>query len=192
MLIREETESDWAAVRRVTIDAFANSDMGYNGEYELVEAIRLGCEGHVSLVACDHDDIVGHILFSPVVIHDARCELHGMGLAPMSVTPAMQRQGIGSLLVEFGLNRLRTDGNPFVVVIGHPEYYARFGFERATEYGIEHGFNGIPQEVFFIRPTLDHERLRFDGAAKAHFRREFGPQFETASSIDRKLPPESM
>jgi putative acetyltransferase len=80
-------------------------------------------------VAEDDGAIVGHILFTPVVV-EGRPAL-GMGLAPLAVLPGRQRQGIGSQLVRRGLDSLRERGCPFVVVVGHPEYYPRFGFEPA-------------------------------------------------------------
>ncbi len=69
-----------------------------------------------------------------------------MGLAPMAVAPDCQRRGIGTLLVQAGLNELSQSGCPIVVVLGHPEYYPRFGFVPAAELGITHGFEGIPQD----------------------------------------------
>lgn len=104
----------------------------------------------LSLVAIDNDCIVGHILFSPVTGETKNGSLSGMGLAPMAVLPEYQRQGIGSKLVRHGLALLRERNCPFVIVIGHPEYYPRFGFVPASRYGLKSQWKGIPDETFMI------------------------------------------
>jgi putative acetyltransferase len=74
----------------------------------------------------------------------------GMGLAPMAVLPDRQREGIGSQLVRRGLDILRDRGCPFAVVVGHPEYYPRFGFERASQHGLKSQWDGMPDEAFMV------------------------------------------
>ena len=100
----------------------------------------------LSLVAL-RGEPVGHILFTPVSIHSAHGQIQGMGLGPLSVLPDYQGQGIGSQLIVSGLERLKARGIPFVTVVGHPGYYTRFGFEPAAEFGIKHGFKGLPQSL---------------------------------------------
>jgi putative acetyltransferase len=101
------------------------------------------------LVAED-DTIVGHVLFTPVVVESAGRRVLGMGLAPIAVLPDRQRQGIGSQLVRRGLDILLERGCPFVVVVGHPEYYPRFGFERASARGLASQWEGIPDAAFMV------------------------------------------
>lgn len=173
--IRAELPDDLAAIRNVTIQAFADSEFGHNGEAELIDLLRANCKQSVSLVACSKGRIVGHILFTPVVIRAADQEFHGMGLAPMSVAPDCQKVGVGSRLVTSGLEQLTDDSCPFVVVLGHPEYYPRFGFLPASQYGISHGFSGIPQDVFFIN-ILDSAMMQSPTIGSAYYRPEFGPQ----------------
>lgn len=94
-----------------------------------------------------------------------------MGLAPMAVKPDRQKQGIGSSLVERGLEILREQGCPFVIVLGHPEYYPRFGFERASKYGLLSQWEGVPDEAFMVI-VLDQTALEsVSGVAK--YRAEF-------------------
>lgn len=167
--IRTETPAEHLAVRQVIVAAFAGSEYGHNGEAEIVERLRADCDDVLSLVAVADGEVVAHIFFSPVSIGDVL----GMGLAPMAVAPDDQRSGVGTALVEAGLQRLAADGCPFVVVLGHPDYYPRFGFSPAAEHGITHGFDGIPQDVFFVK-FLDENAKRANGTAR--FQSEFGPQ----------------
>ncbi len=119
MIIRDDTRNDVPAVRRVVVAAFDQEE-----EANLVDALRDCGDAVISLVAEDDGEIVGHILFSRLQAPD-RC----IGLAPVSVTPSRQNQGIGSKLIREGLARAQRDGWQAVFVLGEPEYYARFGFE---------------------------------------------------------------
>ena len=142
--IRDETPEDAAGVRHVNETAF-----GQPAEAGLVEKLRQACTDRLSLVAVE-DGVVGHILFTPVVLESAGRRIVGMGLAPLAVRPDRQRQGIGSLLVRRGLDLLRERGCPFVVVVGHPEYYPRFGFERASAHGLLSQWEGMSDAVFMV------------------------------------------
>ena len=97
--------------------------------------------------------MVGHILFRPAVISPQLpegVESSGMGMAPMPVLAAFQCRGIGSALGREGLRRLRASGVPFVIGLGHPELYPRFGFKRASRHGIGSSWEGVPVEAFMI------------------------------------------
>ncbi len=173
--IRDEMTGDHDQIRKVTMDAFANSRFGHNGEADLIDALRRNCDQLLSLVAWSDNEIVGHILFSPVVIRTSQTELYGMGLAPMSVMPAVQNIGVGSSLATTGLDRLFATDCPFVVVLGHPTYYPRFGFQPAWQFRISHGFVGIAQDpvryrLFMIPAIL--EKATFSIAIFALFARE--------------------
>lgn len=173
--IRAETPDDHQYVRTVTVEAFADSELGHHGEAELIEALRHTSGTSLSLVACRDHEAVGHILFTPVVIRTAQAESQGMGLGPLAVTPRLHRTGIGAALVTAGCARLFANACPFIVVLGRPEYYARFGFHPASQYHIHHGFTGVPQDRFSIRigpdGTLEQRR---DGVA--YYCPEFGAQ----------------
>lgn len=141
MLIRAERRNDKAAIYEVNVAAFESS-----GEAELVEALREQAEPIISLVAEDGEAVVGHIMFSPVSL-STDPELRVMGLAPMAVTPAHQRQGVGLALVRAGLERCKEMGFSAVVVLGHPEYYPRFGFLQASRFGLHCEYEA-PEEAF--------------------------------------------
>jgi putative acetyltransferase len=162
--IREEKPEDVPAVRRVNELAFEQP-----AEADLVDKLRLACADALSLVAVD-DGVVGHILFTPVVTESAR-RVSGMGLAPMAVAPDRQRQGIGSELVRRGLEMLRQRGCPFVVVVGHPEYYPRFGFEPASARGIVSQWDGIPDAAFMVLILDANAMAGVSGVAR--YREEF-------------------
>ncbi len=162
--IREEEPCDQAAVRHVNEVAFENGP-----EAAIVDKLRASCDNYVSFVAVEQGNVVGHILFTPVTLENGG--LVGMGLAPMAVLPSHQRQGIGSLLVRYGLEHLRQSGCPFVIVLGHPEYYPRFGFERASHYKLLSRWEGIPDEAFMV-VVFDPDALPKAGGV-AKYRDEF-------------------
>lgn len=164
--VREERPDDEAAIRVVNERAFPTAV-----EADLVDALRVACSDALSLVAEADGRIVGHILFSPVRIEGAHGDRIGMGLAPMAILPERQRQGIGAALVRDGLRRLHERGCPFVIVLGHPDYYPRFGFERASLYGITSQWDGIPDEALLVLfPARPREG---DFAGTARYRHEF-------------------
>ena len=142
-----------------------------DAEADIVDALRSQCDNLLSLVAEKNNHVVGHILFSPVTIETEDGIQQGMGLAPMAVLPEFQRQGIGSQLVETGLAVLRERGVRFVVVLGHPDYYPRFGFEPASRYGIRCQWEGVPDEAFMVL-LLDGE-AQGELAGTAYYREEF-------------------
>jgi putative acetyltransferase len=139
--IRPERADDAAAVRAVHCAAFPT-----DAEARLVERLRACGAACVSLVAEVDDAVVGHVLFSPVSVVAASGCRQGLGLAPLAVLPAHQRCGVGSALVREGLAVCRQAGWAFVVVLGHPGYYPRFGFRQASaaglgnEYGADKAF----------------------------------------------------
>lgn len=165
-MIRDEAERDAAAVRGLLEQAFESPV-----EAGIVDALRLACADRISLVAEHDGDVAGHILFTPVEIVSAAGPVRGYGLAPMAVVPVLQRRGIGSGLVRAGVARVRDTGAPFVIVIGHPSYYPRFGFVPASRYGVRCQWPSIPDEAVMLL-VLDHTRAG-SLAGEARYRPEF-------------------
>ena len=163
--VRHEGPGDPASIYSVNVRAF-----GQPAEAELVSALRERGQITLSLVAVREGRIVGHILFSPVTIESDNEIYPAVGLGPMAVLPELQRQGIGSLLIKAGLEECRQVGHERVVVLGHAEYYPRFGFIPASQYGVQCEYD-VPDEVFM---ALELREEAFQGkAGTAKYQPEF-------------------
>ncbi len=149
IVIRDETDADAIAIGEVTAAAFMSLAISNHTEQFIIEALRAAGALSVSLVAEMDGRVVGHIAFSPVTISDGTPGWYGLG--PVSVLPDYQRQGIGNALIREGLSRLEGMNARGCCLVGHPNYYRRFGFENAPGLVVE----GVPPEVFFA--------LSFDG-----------------------------
>jgi putative acetyltransferase len=160
--IREERPDDVPAVRDLNRRAF-----GQDQESNIVDALRANAAALLSLVATLNGQVVGHIMYSPRSI-DGKFE--GAALGPMAVLPECQRRGIGSKLIEAGNRKLKDDGCPFIIVVGHADYYPRFGFRPASEHGIKCEWD-VPDDVFMLL-VLDEAKMEaFSGLAR--YRNEF-------------------
>ena len=145
MEVRSERDGDHDAIRRVNELAFEQP-----AEADLVDALRSSDAWlpELSLVAEEDGDLVGHALFTVAQL-DTGPEL--LSLAPMAVLPGRQRSGVGAAMVREGLERARATDYPLVAVLGHAEYYPRFGFEAARAYGITTPHD-VPDEVWMVLP----------------------------------------
>ena len=150
LIVRAETPADVDTIAVVTEAAFATLEISDHTEQFIVEALRAAGALTVSLVAEREGRVVGHIAFSPVTISAGTPGWYGLG--PVSVLPECQRQGIGAALVREGLAQLRRLGAHGCCLVGHPDYYPRFGFEHPADLSVE----GVPSEIVFVLP--------FDGA----------------------------
>lgn len=158
--VRAEKPEDIAVIHQINAQAF-----GSPAEANLVDELRRNGKAVFSFVAEDNGRVIGHILFSEVVIEDLDKRLCGVGLAPMAVSPERQNEGIGSRLVEHGLKACREARYPFTVVLGHPEFYPRFGFVPASRFGIKSEYD-VRDEVFMILELQEGSLAGFAGIAK--------------------------
>jgi len=165
MNVRAESTDDYAAVRQVNEQAFGRVE-----EAALVDALRGRAGPNISLVAEMHGRIVGHIFFSSVRVESEAGEFAALGLAPMAVLPEFQNRGIGSELVRRGLEESRRLGHEIVVVLGHPEYYPRFGFVPARGKGLSCEYP-VPDEVFMALELSEGALAGRRGLVK------YGPEF---------------
>jgi putative acetyltransferase len=150
MIIRREKKEDFKSIYEIHVKAFKQKD-----ESKLVERIRSSKNfiPELSLVAEENGKILGHILFSKIKIIGEE-EYESLALAPMAVLPELQRRGIGSKLIKEGLNKARELGFNSVIVLGHKDYYPRFGFERASKWNIKCPFE-VPDEAFMAIELID-------------------------------------
>jgi len=146
MIIRPEKKKDYTAIHSVNELAFGGRD-----EANLIQALRKsdGFIPELSLVAVQKGEVIGHILFSPIVIKSKERVISALALAPMAVHPKFKNKGVGSRLVRRGLEDCQRLGYKIVVVIGHPGYYSRFGFLPARDKGLKVAFS-VPDEAFMV------------------------------------------
>jgi putative acetyltransferase len=142
--IRSETDADVNAIAEVTVAAFKTLEISNQTEQYVIKALREAKALTISLVAEVDGCVIGHIAFSPITISDGTQNWYGLG--PVSVLPEYQRQGIGKALIQAGLARLKRLQAQGCRLVGHPDYYKKFGFKNVP--GLLH--EGVPQEVFFV------------------------------------------
>jgi len=150
MVIRNETDADIGAIAEVTMAAFETLEISNHTEQFIIEALRAAGALTVSLVAELHGRVIGHIAFSPVTVSDGTQDWYGLG--PVSVSPDYQRKGVGTALMLEGLSRLKNLNAQGCLVVGHPEYYRKFGFRNEPGLVLE----GVPPEVFFALSFHGH------------------------------------
>ncbi|WP_018693442.1 GNAT family N-acetyltransferase [Algicola sagamiensis] len=149
MQIRSEQPHDNDQITQVVQAAFIDHPHGANNEHLIVSQLRKDNAMYLSFVALIHDTLVGHICFSEVHIDGKQMQWYGLG--PISVLPEFQRQGVGSALIQHGLNTLKELGASGTVLVGEPTYYQRFGFQHAAQLT----FPGVPPEYFMALSFLD-------------------------------------
>ena len=143
-LIRQERAQDIPGIRYVNEQAFDRTD-----EADIVDSLRQRGAMFLSLVAVQGEQVVGHVLFSPVTIKSEKSSFEAIALGPMAVLPSHQRLGIGSQLVRAGLEECKKVGQSVAIVLGHPEFYPRFGFKPSRPFGIRWE-QDVPAEVFMV------------------------------------------
>jgi putative acetyltransferase len=168
LIIRKETQEDIAAIRSVNEQAFDGTV-----EADIVEKLRERGALTLSLVAIKDNEITGHIVFSPVKVESERSSFEAIALAPMAILPAYQHKGIGSQLVRAGLEECRRLGYKAVVVLGHPDYYPRFGFVPASTFNLKCEYQ-VPEEVFMALELSKGSLANISGTVK------YQPEFQDA------------
>ncbi len=148
--IRSEETNDIEQVREVLRAAFPTEL-----ESKLVDMLRANGKATISLVAVREEEVLGHILFSPVSITPPSgappsSQAKGIGLAPVAVRPEAQSLGVGSQLIREGLRLCKELGYDYCVVLGEPQYYHRFGFEKASQFRLQNEY-GVDEEFMVIR-----------------------------------------
>lgn len=164
--IRAATPNDVEAIRRVHTAAFARA-----AEAELALALAAREPACISLVGCRGGAVVGHVLFSPVAVSGHSFARAPMGLGPLAVVPELQRDGVGGALARAGIEACRKAGAPFLVVLGHPPYYPRFGFVPAGRFGLTFG-DAPPRDAFMALELLPGALAGIRGAVR--YAPEFG------------------
>lgn len=163
-MIRNETQADVDAITGVTVAAFRTLEVSHQTEQYILAALRAANALPVSLVAEEDGRVVGHIAFSPVNISDGSKDWFGLG--PVSVLPERQRHGIGKELIAEGLQRLKALNAKGCCLVGHPEYYRKFGFRNVPGLSVE----GVPPEFFLALPfdgRIPQGTVAFHDAFKA-------------------------
>jgi putative acetyltransferase len=177
LVIRNETDADVSAITEVTVAAFKTLEISNHTEQFVIEALRAAKALTLSLVAEVDGRVAGHIAFSPVTLSDGTP--HWYGLGPVSVLPEYQRKGIGKALIQEGLSRLKALNARGCCLVGHPDYYRRFGFRPMP--GLVH--EGVPQEVFL---ALSFDGQTPQGTVTFHEGfRAVGPQEGAGDAFDR-------
>jgi len=144
MTIRAEQSGDIPFIWKINEKAF-----GQEAEADLVDNLRKRGIPLVSLVSEEAGELIGHILFTPVLLVGSENNLNLKGLAPMAVAPHHQKKGVGSALVKAGIEVCRAMDTDALVVLGHPNYYPKFGFKSASEFNVKSEFNA-PEEAFMV------------------------------------------
>ena len=151
MAIRSENKNDYEAITNINHLAF-----GQKNEGEMIINLRVnkGFIPELSLVYEEDNKLIGHILFYPLDIVNNNIRFNSLSLAPVAVLPDFQSMGIGSQLIEAGLSKAKEIGFTSCVVLGHPKYYPKFGFERASKWNIKPPVDEIPDEAFMAIEML--------------------------------------
>ncbi len=172
--IRKETSSDYNRVFELTRKAFESLEISDHNEGKLVDKLRKAPTfiDELSLVAEQEGQIVGHILFTPVIIDNGTQRYHSLILAPVSVLPEFQKMGIGGQLIRAGHQKAIELGFHSAILLGHPEYYPRFGYKPASSWGIKSPIPLPSDDVFMAVELIKGALNKVSGMVV------FPPEFE--------------
>lgn len=172
LIIRQENEKDYKSSESVVKKAFENEEYSDKSEHNLVSRLRKSdlFVPELSLVAEVDKEIVGHIMFTKLIIKSGENTYSSLALAPVSILPEYQNKGIGSKLIIEGLKIAKEIGFKSVIVLGHDKYYPRFGFKSASVWGIKAPFD-VPDEAFMAVELEDGSLEKSSG--KVAYSKEF-------------------
>lgn len=173
MILRQEEEKDHQKVFEVIEKAFKNAEYSDHQEHFLVEKLRKSDAfiPELSIVAEIDGEIVGHILFTKIKVENDSTSFESLALAPVSVLPEFQNKGIGGLLINYGHTLAKDLGYTSVILIGHENYYPKFGYEKTTNFGISFPFD-IPEENGMAIALTENGLENINGVVK--YPKEFG------------------
>lgn len=152
MQIKTIQPADFTAVDQLVHAAFEGTEHGYDGEVELIHAIRQDPAYQASLEVVAHDggQPVGYGLLSPISVSDGTTTTTGVALGPLAVAPAHQRQGVGKRLIAKLEQRARISGAGYISILGWPDYYRQFGYRPASEFNVTAPFD-VPVDAYLIK-----------------------------------------
>ena len=162
MNIHIEKETDIQQIWQINAKAFET-----DAEANLVSSLRKSGLPFISMVYEENKKLLGHILFTPVELEGHPNNLRIMGLGPMAVTPEMQNNGIGSALVKAGIEQCECEGFNAIIVLGHPNFYPKFGFVPSVKYGIISEYD-VPEDVFMVLELNENALKGKEGTIKYH------------------------
>lgn len=167
MIIREKLLNDYKEVEKVIEESFKTAEFTDNQEHNLVKRLRQSDEfiKELSLLAEDNNKIIGHILLTKALIKDNDKSIETLALAPLSVLPEYQKSGIGKALMNKAIELSKELGYKSIVVLGHENYYPKFGFEKASTYGVKAPFE-VPDEAYMILELIPNALKGVNGVVE--------------------------
>lgn len=155
--IRQEQAKDYSTVFQVNKDAFATMEYSNQTEHFLVEKLRKTTAyiPELALVAELDGKIVGYIILTKIKIDNGEQLFDALTLGPVAVIPKLHKQGIGSQLIKEVHKRAKALGHKVIVLLGHKDYYPRFGYEMISKYGIQLPFKSAPENCMVLGLTAD-------------------------------------
>lgn len=155
LTIREEEIKDYNEVEKVVEESFKTAEFSDKDEHNLVRRLRKSNEfiKELSLIVEEENKILGHVLLTKALINGEDTSFEALALAPLAVLPEYQKSGIGKKLMNKAIERARELGYKSIVVLGHEKYYPKFGFEKASKYGVKAPFE-VPDEAYMILELL--------------------------------------
>lgn len=155
LTIREEEIKDYNEVEKVVEESFKTAEFSDKDEHNLVGRLRKSNEfiKELSLIAEEENKILGHVLLTKALINGENTSFETLALAPLAVLPEYQKSGIGKILMNKAIERARDLGYKSIVVLGDENYYPKFGFEKASKYGVKAPFE-VPDEAYMILELL--------------------------------------